>query len=55
MAQFQLNILGCGSAIPTARHNPSSQVLDIRDNLFMIDCGDGAQLMMRKMRLNIRD
>ena len=51
MAQFQLNILGCGSAIPTARHNPSSQVLDIRDNLFMIDCGEGAQLMMRKMRL----
>lgn len=51
MAQFQLNILGCGSAIPTARHNPSSQILDIRDNLFMIDCGEGAQLSMRKMRL----
>lgn len=51
MAQFQLNILGCGSAIPTARHNPSSQILDIRDNLFMIDCGEGAQLTMRKMRL----
>jgi len=51
MAQFQLNILGCGSAIPTARHNPSSQIIDIRDNLFMIDCGEGAQLTMRKMRL----
>lgn len=51
MAQFQLNILGCGSAIPTARHNPSSQILNIRDNLFMIDCGEGAQLTMRKMRL----
>lgn len=51
MALFQLNILGCGSAIPTARHNPSAQILDIRDNLFMIDCGEGAQLTMRKMRL----
>ena len=51
MALFQLNILGCGSAIPTARHNPSSQILDIRDNLFMIDCGEGTQLTMRKMRL----
>ncbi|MBE6317941.1 MAG: ribonuclease Z [Bacteroidales bacterium] len=51
MARFQVNILGCGSAIPTARHNPSSQILDIRDNLFMIDCGEGAQLTMRKMRL----
>lgn len=51
MAQFRVNILGCGSAIPTARHNPSSQIIDIRDNLFMIDCGEGAQLSMRKMRL----
>lgn len=51
MALFQLNILGCGSAIPTARHNPSSQIIDIRDNLFMIDCGEGSQLTMRKMRL----
>lgn len=51
MAQFRVNILGCGSAIPTARHNPSSQILDIRDNLFMIDCGEGTQLSMRKMRL----
>lgn len=51
MAQFQVNILGCGSAIPTARHNPSSQIIDIRDNLFMIDCGEGSQLTMRKMRL----
>lgn len=51
MAQFQLNILGCGSAIPTARHNPSSQILNIRDSLYMIDCGEGAQLTMRKMRI----
>lgn len=51
MAQFQVNILGCGSAIPTARHNPSSQIIDVRDNLFMIDCGEGTQLTMRKMRL----
>ena len=51
MAQFQINILGCGSATPTLRHNPTSQVLDIRDNLFMIDCGEGAQLAMRRMKL----
>ena len=51
MAQFQLNILGCGSATPTIRHNPTAQILDIRDNLFMIDCGEGAQLAMRRMKL----
>ncbi len=51
MAQFQINILGCGSATPTPRHNPSCQVIDFRDNLFMIDCGEGAQRMMRSMKL----
>ncbi|MCM1483735.1 MAG: ribonuclease Z [Muribaculaceae bacterium] len=51
MAKFQLNILGCGSATPTARHNPSCQVLDFRDNLLMIDCGEGAQKAMRLMGL----
>lgn len=51
MAQMQLNILGCGSASPTLRHNPSSQVLNIRDNLHMIDCGEGTQLQLKKCHL----
>lgn len=50
MAKFQLNILGCGSATP-ARHLPTSQIIDFRDKLFMIDCGEGAQHAMRRMRL----
>ncbi len=52
MARFQVNILGCGSATPSLRHKPSSQVIDYRDNLFMVDCGEGAQLAMRRMKLN---
>lgn len=51
MAKFQVNILGCGSATPTPLHNPSCQVIDFRDNLFMIDCAEGSQTMMRKMKL----
>lgn len=51
MSKFQINFLGCGSATSTLQHLPSSQVLNIRDNLFMIDCGEGAQLQMRKMKL----
>ena len=46
-----MNILGCGSALPTTRHFPTSQVLNVRDKLFMIDCGEGAQLQFRKSRL----
>ena len=51
MGKFEVNILGCGSALPTARHYPSTQILNIRDNLFMIDCGEGAQIQFRRMRL----
>ncbi len=51
MEKFELNILGCGSALPTTRHFPSAQVVNVRDKLFMIDCGEGAQLQLRKSRL----
>lgn len=51
MAKFDVNILGCGSATCTLRHLPSSQVLNIRDNLYMVDCGEGSQLQLRRMRL----
>lgn len=51
MEKFELNILGCGSALPTSRHFPTSQVINVRDKLFMIDCGEGAQMQFRKSRL----
>ena len=52
MERFELNILGCGSALPTTRHFPTSQVLNLRDKLYMIDCGEGAQIRFRSMHLN---
>lgn len=51
MEKFELNILGCGSALPTTRHSATSQVLNIREKLFMIDCGEGTQVQLRKSRL----
>jgi ribonuclease Z len=51
MEKFEVNILGCGSASPTTRHFPTSQVVNVRDKLYMIDCGEGAQLQMRHSRL----
>lgn len=51
MEKFELHILGCGSALPTTRHFPTSQIVNVRDKLFMIDCGEGAQLQFRKSRL----
>ncbi len=53
METFELNILGCGSAKPTTRHLPSSQILNVRSKYFMIDCGEGAQTQMQKMALSM--
>ena len=46
-----LTILGCGSALPTRKNFPSSQMLEIRDKQFLIDCGEGTQIRMRQMGL----
>ena len=45
---FTLNVLGTASALPTTERYPSAQVLDVRGRLFMIDCGEGAQIALRK-------
>lgn len=52
METFNVHILGCGSALPTTRHNASSQVIDIRGKLFMVDCGEGTQVQLRRSKLN---
>jgi len=51
MQKATLSILGCGSALPTHKNFPTSQVIEIRDKQFMIDCGEGTQIRMRQMGL----
>ena len=51
MEPFRVHILGCGSALPTLNHHASSQVVEVREKLFMIDCGEGTQLQLRKNRI----
>lgn len=51
MEKFEVHILGCGSALPTTRHFATSQVVNVREKLFMIDCGEGAQMQLRKSKL----
>ncbi len=52
MEQFSVYILGCGSALPTTRHNASSQIVRIGNKQFMIDCGEGTQLQLRKSHIH---
>lgn len=51
MESFKVHILGCGSALPTLRHYASSQVVEVRDKLFMVDCGEGTQIQLRRSRI----
>ena len=51
MEPFRVHILGCGSALPTLRHYASSQIVELRDKLFLVDCGEGTQMQLRKARV----
>lgn len=51
MESFKIHILGCGSALPTLRHHTSSQVVELRGKLMMVDCGEGTQVQMRRLRI----
>ncbi|WP_053977686.1 ribonuclease Z [Mangrovimonas xylaniphaga] len=48
---MKLTILGCYSATPRANTNPTAQVLEIRNHMFLIDCGEGTQVQLRKNRV----
>lgn len=52
MEPFRIHILGCGSALPTLRHNASSQLVEVRERLLMLDCAEGTQTQMRKSHLH---
>lgn len=48
---MELTILGCFSATPRTTTNPTSQVLNIRNHLFLIDCGEGTQVQLRRYKV----
>jgi len=48
---FKIHILGCGSALPTLHHYASAQVVEMRGKQFMIDCGEGTQMQLRRSRI----
>lgn len=48
---MKLTILGCYSATPRALTNTTSQVLEINNHMFLIDCGEGTQVELRKHKI----
>ncbi len=48
MLPFSVTILGSSSALPTSDRFPTSQVVNLNERLFLIDCGEGTQIQLRK-------
>jgi len=48
---MELTILGCYSATPKMNTSPTSQILSIRNHIFLIDCGEGTQVQLRKYKV----
>jgi ribonuclease Z len=49
--KFSVTILGCSSATPTTERNPSSQLINHNEKFFLIDCGEGTQVQLRRNHL----
>ncbi len=49
---FSVTILGSNSALPTSERYPTAQVLNASERFFLIDCGEGTQMQLRKYKVN---
>ena len=48
---MKLTILGCYAATPRTITNPTSQLFEIKNRMFLIDCGEGTQVQLRKNKI----
>jgi ribonuclease Z len=53
MLPFYVTILGSSSAVPTLNRFTTSQVVNLNDRLFLVDCGEAAQIQMRRFGIKI--
>jgi ribonuclease Z len=49
---FKITILGSSGAMPAYGRHPSSQLIEIQNQFFMVDCGEGAQMQLMKFQAN---
>ena len=47
---FSVTILGSSSALPTSQRFPAAHVLNAHERLFLVDCGEGTQMQLRKYK-----
>ncbi len=49
--KFEVTILGSSSATPAFNRFPSSQLLNINERFYLIDCGEGTQIQLNRFGL----
>jgi ribonuclease Z len=52
--EFKITILGSNSAIPTLKRNPTAQIINHNQKIFLIDCGEGTQMQLRRYHLKLQ-
>ncbi len=50
---FSITVLGTASAIPNSKRNPPAQVVNIHSQSFLVDCGEGTQIQLRKNTIKL--
>ena len=51
---FDITVLGCAAATPTSTRHPSAQLVNLLGRFFLIDCGEGTQMQLRKNKIKIQ-
>lgn len=54
MTKFEVLILGNASASPTLKRNHTSQLININEQYFLVDCGEGTQLRLREHKIKLQ-
>jgi len=54
MQPFEVTVLGCSSALPTAQRHPTAQLINIAERYFLVDCGEGTQMQLRRYHFRIQ-
>ncbi|MBE7442254.1 MAG: ribonuclease Z [Flavobacteriales bacterium] len=54
MTKFSILILGSASAAPTLARNPSAQLININEQYYLIDCGEGTQNRLRQHKIKFQ-
>ena len=49
---FKITILGSSGALPAYGRHPASQLIEIQNRYFLVDCGEGAQMQLMRLQAN---